>query len=132
MAEQNAQSHKNEKIGYVVLGQPDIATLSRRFDNDTLVSVARGAADMLAEQSGWLGMVCYVDAPEQSDLVQFRIRRSHLYKALDLRGVLKILSITNGGGHEGAIGFRVPKTEIPDLDLYVAGLIRKVEKMIHG
>jgi nanoRNase/pAp phosphatase (c-di-AMP/oligoRNAs hydrolase) len=122
----------SEKIGYVVLGQADIEELSRHFDNDTLVSVARGTADMLAEQSGWLGMVGYVDVPEQSDLIQFRIRRSHLYKALDLRTVLKALSITNGGGHEGAIGFRVPKTEIGDLDRYVAGLIRKVEEMIQA
>jgi nanoRNase/pAp phosphatase (c-di-AMP/oligoRNAs hydrolase) len=117
------------KIGYVVLGEQAIGTLSREFDNDTIVSVARGAADILAEESKWLGLVCYSDPPEQSDLIQFRLRRSHQYKAIDLRTVLKSFSISNGGGHEGAIGFRVPKSEIDDLEDYVASLIRGIEDM---
>jgi len=118
------------KIGYVILGGRDIDKLSREFDNDTIVSVARGVADILAEESKWLGLVCYSDPPDQSDLVQFRLRRSHLYKAIDLRTVLKIFSISNGGGHEGAIGFRIPKSEIDDLEDYVTELIRGIEDLI--
>jgi len=120
----------SDKIGYVVLGEKDIGNLSGEFDNDTIVSVARGVADILAEESKWLGLVCYSDPPDQSDLIQFRLRRSHLYKAIDLRTVLKTFSISNGGGHEGAIGFRIPKSEVDDLEDYVAALIRGIEDLI--
>jgi nanoRNase/pAp phosphatase (c-di-AMP/oligoRNAs hydrolase) len=120
----------SRRIGYVILGEQDIARLSLEFDNDTIVSVARGVADILAEESNWLGLVCYYDPPEQSDLVQFRLRRSHQYKAIDLRTVLKSFSISNGGGHEGAIGFRIPKSEIEDLELYVDQMIEGIEDMI--
>jgi hypothetical protein len=122
--------HFSARIGHVVLGEQDIGRLSKQFDYDTIVSVARGVADILAEESKWLGLVCYADPPEQSDLVQFRLRRSHRYKAIDLRTVLKTFSISNGGGHEGAIGFRVPKSEIDDLEGHVASLIRGIEKLI--
>jgi nanoRNase/pAp phosphatase (c-di-AMP/oligoRNAs hydrolase) len=120
----------SSKIGYVVLGEQDIDNLSGEFDNGTIVSVARGVADILAEESKWLGLVCYSDPPDQSDLIQFRLRRSHLYKAIDLRTVLKAFSISNGGGHEGAIGFRIPKSEIDDLEDYVADLIQGIEDLI--
>jgi nanoRNase/pAp phosphatase (c-di-AMP/oligoRNAs hydrolase) len=120
----------SRSLGYVILGEQDIARLSVEFDNDTIVSVARGVADILAEESKWLGLVCYYDPPEQSDLVQFRLRRSHQYKAIDLRTVLKSFSISNGGGHEGAIGFRIPKSEIEDLELYVDQMIEGIEDMI--
>jgi nanoRNase/pAp phosphatase (c-di-AMP/oligoRNAs hydrolase) len=120
----------SSKIGYVVLRERDIKTLSREFDNSTIVSVARGVADILAEESKWLGLVCYPDPPDQSDLIQFRLRRSHQYKTIDLRTVLKYFSISNGGGHEGAIGFRIPKSEIDDLRSYVETLIQGIEEMI--
>lgn len=122
----------SQKIGYVVLGEQDVESLSLEFDNDTIVSVARGVADILAEESKWLGLVCYFDPPEQSDLVQFRLRRSHLYKQTDLRTVLETFSIANGGGHEGAIGFRIPKSEIEDLESYVADLVRGIEELIRS
>jgi nanoRNase/pAp phosphatase (c-di-AMP/oligoRNAs hydrolase) len=120
----------SSKIGYVVLGEPEIDHLSGEFDNDTIVSVARGVADILAEESNWLGLVCYYDPPDQSDLIQFRLRRSHQYKAIDLRTVLKVFSISNGGGHEGAIGFRIPKSEIEDLEIYVDQMIQGIEDLI--
>ncbi len=120
----------SSKIGYVVLGEQDIDNLCSEFDNDTIVSVARGVADILAEESRWLGLVCYSDSPDQSDLIQFRLRRSHLYKTIDLRTVLKAFSISNGGGHQGAIGFRIPKSEVDDLEDYTASLIRGIEDLI--
>jgi nanoRNase/pAp phosphatase (c-di-AMP/oligoRNAs hydrolase) len=122
----------SEKIGYVVLQERDIDTLCREFNNDTIVSVARAVADILAEESKWLGLICYYDSPNQSDLIQFRLRRSHFYKTLDLRTVLKTFSITNGGGHEGAIGFRIPKSEVENIEDYVATLIRGIEALIEA
>ena len=116
-------------IGYTVLSGEDMLYLSSEFDSDTIVSVTRSIADHLAEESGYLGLVAYDDSGN-SGLVQFRLRRGQKFKTFDLRRVLEIFSIEEGGGHEGAIGFRVPRGEIDDLDRYVEGLVAGIEKAI--
>ncbi len=100
------------------------------YDYDTIVTVARYAADSLAEYSGLLSLVAYYDDKKDSDFVQFRVRRSHLYTALDLRVIIDKFSIKNGGGHPGAIGFRIPQKDIKDIYGYVSMLIKGMEKLI--
>jgi nanoRNase/pAp phosphatase (c-di-AMP/oligoRNAs hydrolase) len=117
-------------IGYVALGLQESVRLYRQFGRDTLVSTARAIADELAEQSGRLGLVCYCDPPEESDLIQFRLRRSQRYKDFDLRRVLERFGIENGGGHEGAIAFRLRQNEVPDLAEYVERLILGIEEAL--
>ena len=107
-----------------------IKQMRAAFDHDTIVTVARYSADYLAEESGLLSLVAYYDDKEDSGLIQFRIRRSHSFKTLDLRSILEVFNIKNGGGHPGAIGFRVPAEEIPDLQKYVEFLVKGIEKMI--
>jgi nanoRNase/pAp phosphatase (c-di-AMP/oligoRNAs hydrolase) len=97
---------------------------------EAIVSAARVLADRLAEESGKLGLVVYYDNPERSDLVQFRLRRAGAWKSYDLRNLLGVLAISNGGGHEGAIGFRVPRGEIGDFPRYVDELRAKIEAAI--
>ena len=117
-------------IGYVALGEDEMGPLFAGSGEETIVSAARVMADRLAEASGKLGLVAYYDNPEHGDLVQFRLRRAAGWKKYDLRSLLTVLSITNGGGHEGAIGFRLPRAEIADFDAYVRGLLRTIEKAI--
>jgi nanoRNase/pAp phosphatase (c-di-AMP/oligoRNAs hydrolase) len=66
----------------------------------------------------------------QEGLIQFRARRSQAYKRFDLRKLLDIFSIKNGGGHEGAIGFRVPSAAIDDYQAYVQSLVSGIEKSL--
>jgi len=117
---------RSGRIAYALLSDRDSARLARSFDSDTIVATARSVADSLAEESGRLGLVCYCDPPSDSNLVQFRLRRSRRYKGFDLRRVLEIFAIQNGGGHEGAIGFRLPRGEVPDLPAYVDKLLQGV------
>jgi hypothetical protein len=42
--------------------------------------------------------------------------------------VLDLFGFTNGGGHEGAIGFRVPRMQIPALAEYVARLVKGINE----
>ena len=86
-------------------------------------------ADRLAEESGRLGMVVYDDS-DGSGLIQFRLRRSHRFKTFDVRRVLEIFAIQNGGGHEGAIGFRVKPEDAADLKEFVDKLLLGIEKAI--
>ncbi len=118
------------KIGSVIVTQEVIKQMRVNFDHDTIVTVARYAADSLAEYSRILSLVAYYDDKKDSDLIQFRIRRSHSYRALDLRSILKAFDIKNGGGHPGAIGFRIPAADVPDLYEYVESLVKGTEKLI--
>ena len=117
-------------IGSVVVSQDIIKQMRTVFDHDTIVSVARYAADSLAEYSKILSLVAYYDDNQDSDLIQFRVRRSHSYNLLDLRIILEAYDISNGGGHPGAIGFRIPSAKIPDLYKYVEYLVKGIEQMI--
>src|SRR5208283_1888821 len=96
-------------ISMVALSAEEMEPLYASCDDDTIISTARVITDKLAEESGILGMVAYFDNPARSDLVQFRLRRAGGWKKYDLRGFLSLFSIANGGGHEGAIGFRIPR-----------------------
>ncbi|HET6450056.1 MAG TPA: diguanylate cyclase [Spirochaetia bacterium] len=117
-------------VCHVTLSQAESQPMFSTCDQDTVVSAARVITDKLAEESGKLGLVAYYDQPEKSDLVQFRLRRAGGWKKYDLRQLLTRFAIANGGGHEGAIGFRIPRGEIPDFPAYVSSLLAGIEEAI--
>ncbi len=119
-------------LGYVLLTEEESEALFRECGYDILVSVARAAADVLAEASGRLSLIAYQDPPSRSNLVQFRIRRSHRYREIDLRTLLARFSIRDGGGHEGAIGFRLPREEVGNLLEYGRRLVERIEEALPG
>lgn len=118
------------KIHCTVMGVDDSRTIFQRFAYDTVISISRSIADILSESSGTLGLVVFYDRPDRSDLIQFRLRRSQNFKKFDLRRVLNIFSISNGGGHEGAIAFRIPKNEINDINSYIRNLVTRLSEEI--
>jgi diguanylate cyclase (GGDEF)-like protein len=124
------RKRSSRSVCYVALSEHESAPLFGVLDDDTVVSTARAVADRLAEESGRIGLVAYYDNLEKSSLVQFRVRRSGAYKKYDLRNLLSLFSIANGGGHEGAIGFRVPRTKIPDFERYIGELVSGIEKVL--
>ena len=125
-----ARKRLTGSLAVVALTLEEMTPLFTRCDDDTIVTSARAIADRLAEESGKLGLVAYYDNPEHGDLVQFRLRRSSGWKLYDLRKLLERFSIANGGGHEGAIGFRVPRSEISDFPGYIEKLVEGIEKAI--
>ena len=120
----------SSSIGYVYLTDEQTWDSDRECVSETIVSVARFVADTLAEESGKLSLVAYYDDPEVSDLVQFRIRRSYGFKNFDTRDILGYFKIENGGGHEGAIGFRIPRHNIRDIDSYILELVSGIEDLL--
>ncbi len=123
---------RSEQIYAVVLREEDTAVLTADFDPDTIITVARYTADRLAEESGCLSLVAYYDDSEVSRWIQFRMRRSQSFKTLDLRRVLKRFEIANGGGHPGAIGFRLDREEVTDIDAYTRRIIEGTEEMVRA
>jgi nanoRNase/pAp phosphatase (c-di-AMP/oligoRNAs hydrolase) len=120
---------KSRSIGYIALGKEKSAELFETYGVELIVNVSKAVTDTLAEGCGRLGLVAYYDDPSLSNFVQFRLRRSAKFLDSDLRTVLTGLKIENGGGHPGAIGFRVPKDSIKDLESYTADLVDKVIKL---
>jgi nanoRNase/pAp phosphatase (c-di-AMP/oligoRNAs hydrolase) len=124
------RAHTTANFGYAVLNESDSKQIFGEFNEDTIVSVARSAADALAERSSKLSLIGYTDFSREDGLVQFRIRRSTHYKDLDLRTILDTFNIKNGGGHDGAIGFRFERKDIADIATYARDLVAGIEAEI--
>jgi nanoRNase/pAp phosphatase (c-di-AMP/oligoRNAs hydrolase) len=116
-------------LEYVVLDETQAAAMHDEFGEETLTTIAKAVADALAEEGGKLGLVAYPDHPAVSDLLQFRLRRSHSFLDLDLRDVLSAISAENGGGHPGAVGFRFAKSEAPDFRAFAMGIAEKIDAL---
>jgi len=121
---------KAPSIHSIVLGSRDSEELFHHYGDEIIVNVSKAVADELSEASTKLGLVAYYDAPRLSDLIQFRLRRSSKYAKLDLRTVITRLGITSGGGHPGAIGFRIKKSEVADITAYSKELLRQIQELL--
>lgn len=126
------RARKGRGLSWAALGPEESAFLFREFGTDTVVSVAKAITDAFAEGSGSLGMLAFYDDPTASDFCQFKLRRSQAFTSLDLRDVLIRLGIENGGGHPGAVGFRFPKGEVPDIVAKAGEIVRELESMAGG
>jgi nanoRNase/pAp phosphatase (c-di-AMP/oligoRNAs hydrolase) len=118
------------RMAWIALDIPAMEPIQNRFDYEVIVTVAKYAANLLAEESGYLSLVAFYDPPVRSNFIQMRMRRSGSFKELDLREVISHLKITNGGGHEGAVGFRVPRAEVQDFESFIADIIDKTMKLL--
>ena len=121
---------QSPSIHSIILGSNESEELFNHYGEELIVNVSKTTADELSEASGKLGMVAYYDADRLSDLIQFRLRRSAKYTTIDLRTVITSLGITNGGGHPGAIGFRINKTDVKDIKTYGEDLLKRIEELL--
>jgi nanoRNase/pAp phosphatase (c-di-AMP/oligoRNAs hydrolase) len=121
---------ETEALFYVGLGKAESKELFDSYGNDRVVMVTKITADTLAENSGKLGLVAYYDTSKPDGLVEFRLRRGSKYNTLDLRKILKKLKVDNGGGHPGAIGFRIPGENIADFGKFLTGLAKDINALI--
>jgi nanoRNase/pAp phosphatase (c-di-AMP/oligoRNAs hydrolase) len=117
---------------YAGLDEAESKELFDKYGNDRMVMVTKVVTDTLAENSGKLGLVAYYDTSKPDRLVQFRLRRGSKYNTLDLRKVLEKLKLDNGGGHPGAVGFRVPGGQIADFGKFLAGLAEDITALVQA
>lgn len=115
-------------VAYAVLSEEDMEYLFTEFERDIVTTVTKSIANDFAETTKRIGLIVFPDEKGTSDLIQFRMRRSQDYKEFDLRKVIEIFAIANGGGHEGAIGFRFPKSEMQDPEGYAQTVIDRLKK----
>lgn len=124
---------KQPHLHYVVMYKAESTNLARRFENSLVQNVSRVIADKLAEDSGFFGMTSYVAQSDPNDaqsLMQCRIRRNLNYYDLDLRTVLELCEVEDGGGHEGAVGFRFPFHGDQQAEEYISRIIKVVHDQV--
>lgn len=117
------------KTGFVVLDLEESLNYLGRVEYALFLKVIKSVTDHLSEKSGAIGLTAYYDPPDTSDLVQFRVRTARGATGIDLRSLLADMSITDGGGHPGAIAFRIPKSELTDLRGFVKRLLGRLESI---
>jgi nanoRNase/pAp phosphatase (c-di-AMP/oligoRNAs hydrolase) len=119
-----------DSVGYIILKSGEMDYIKIHFDFDVFITVVKSVADELAEESGKLSLIAYFDDHYGDPLYQFRMRRSHSFKKFDLRKVLDYFNISNGGGHEGAIGFRFSVDNVKNVEEYSKNILSRVEQKI--
>ncbi len=118
------------RVRYAVLDPESSRHLFATFGNDTAITVSKALVDSFAESSGFLGLIGYYDDPVASPFVQFRLRRSQHFNTLDLREALSRLQMTNGGGHPGAVGFRIERSALTDIEAAAKAFATTLESLI--
>ena len=99
---------------FIVLGKDEMEGILRICEADTFVSIARSVTNILAEKSGKIGFIAYRD-PADADLFQFKMRRSRYFTSYDLRSLLSLFSIEDGGGTRVRSLSEFPADRVPDL-----------------
>ncbi len=122
-------AHYSGRTGYVILDQKTSRAFLDSVEYSLFVKVIKSVTDFLSEKSGTIGMTAYYDPEEVSDLIQFRIRTSRDVSGMDLRGILKEFSIDDGGGHPGAIGFRISRKDLSDPALFISRVLEKLDQL---
>lgn len=125
--------HHSSRDGFchtIILSKEKSEEAFASYAYDTVISISRSMADSLSEESGFFGFISFYDRPDHSDFIQFRIRRSQKFRNFDLRKIIELFQIKNGGGHEGAIAFRIPRGEIDDINIFTDRIIQRISDEI--
>ncbi|OQX29943.1 MAG: hypothetical protein B0D92_01040 [Spirochaeta sp. LUC14_002_19_P3] len=120
----------NSKISWIAMNEQESDSLAEQFGTTIIPDVARYAANILAEESNYVSLIAYYDKKPEGELIQLRMRRSKNYRVLDLRKIIEYFQIKNGGGHEGAIGFRLPSSSLKNFDEFINDIVLYTTKII--
>lgn len=122
----------SERVGSIILKENESRELIEKFDYELLINMARYSADYLAEKSKHICLVAFNDFRNDKNIIQFRMRRASGYKGIDLREVLKKVGVRDGGGHPGAVAFRVPSEELINIMFFVDKLILAADVLMNA
>ena len=106
-------------------------TLYASCDDDTIVSTARVIADTSCRgKLASSGSSPTTTTPSEATWCSSVCAAREAGRSTTFGGCSTLFSIANGGGHEGAIGFRIPRAQIPDFHAYVSSLVEGIEAAI--
>ena len=113
-------------IGAVILSEEDSYSFLDTIEYPQFIGMIKMATNTIAEKAGGIGISAYYDSPDKSNKIQCRIRVSEAMRGINLHPILSHFKITDGGGHPGAIAFRLPRefgkslhTLIADIESFI-------------
>ena len=121
-----------DNIGVLTLDEKTSYNLYSSLDDfSVFIEVIRSITDELSNFPHDASVSCFYYPPSISSFVEFRVRASENLRGIDFRSLIDIMEVPdgNGGGHPGAICFKVEKHLISDIKEYVASLIFNVENI---
>jgi len=124
---------KQETLGLLILNQEDSIQLQKQADDfQDFIAIVRRITGELSDSPNLASVSCFYYPTSISNFVEFRVRAGEAIKGIDFRQVIEDLKVPlgNGGGHPGAICFKVEKKDITNLDEYVRLLIYEVQSLI--
>ena len=108
------------RIGCVLLSQKESETFFDAVEYTQFIGMIKSATNAVAEKSGGVCISAYYDSPAKSNKIQCRIRVSEAARGINLHPVLSHFNITDGGGHPGAIAFRLQRIQEAQLSQFLA------------
>ena len=113
-------------IGTIILSEDESNAFFESIEYAQFTGMIKVATNAIAEKAGGIGISAYYDSPDKSNKIQCRIRVSEAMRGINLHPILTHFKITDGGGHPGAIAFRLPRnfgrslhTLIADIEAFI-------------
>ena len=122
-----------DNIGLLILDEKTSYNLYSSLDDfSVFIEIIRNITDELSNIPNDASVSCFYYPPSISSFIEFRVRASENLRGIDFRSLINIMKVPdgNGGGHPGAICFKIEKHLINDIKKYVASLISNVENII--
>ena len=124
---------KHDGLGLLILDEKDSSKLQEKADDfQDFIAVVRRITGELSDSPNTASLSCFYYPENISNFVEFRVRAGEVIKGVDFRQVIEDMKVPlgNGGGHPGAICFKVEKKEITNLDEYLSHLLEDVKRII--
>lgn len=121
---------REESLHWIFLNSQEYLNLAGKWGSKTVLSAIKILANSMAESSGKLGFAGYCEGNDDSALLQFRLRRAANWTGLDLRNVLEILGMEDGGGHAGAVAFRCKLSDVAQPEDYLQKILEGLRTLL--
>ena len=120
-------------IGLLILDEESSYQLQKTINSfSTFVDIVRTLTGELSDTPNLASISLFYYPKAISNFVEVRVRASVAIKGIDFRCIIEKMKVPNGngGGHPGAICFKLERSYIQDIHNYVASLISCVESLI--
>ena len=118
------------RVGSVVLSEDESNAFLKNIEYAQFIGMIKVATNTIAEKAGGVGISAYFDSPDKSNKIQCRIRVSEAMRGINLHPILSHFKITDGGGHPGAIAFRLPRESGSSLHTLLADIESFIKQKI--
>lgn len=124
-------THFSKQTGFIFLTEVQSREFFEKYDPELFVKVIKFVTDFLAERSGKVGTTEYYETFIENGKIQYRLRAARGCTNIDFRQILNEFKITDGGGHPGAVGFRLKKDKYTktEVDDFNKKLIKKLNEI---